>query len=52
MRASGVNVSIMSVIGKMEQIKNVRARIGVARIMGFYCINKPTQIQITEFIVK
>ena len=41
MRASGVNAAIMRAIGKLEQ-KQMRAignaRIGVSRIMGFYCI--------------
>ena len=40
MRASGVNATIMNIIGKLEQ-KEKRAigiaRIGVSRISGFYC---------------
>ena len=40
MRASGVNAAIMRVIEKLEQKMCAIeiARIGVARITGFYCI--------------
>ena len=43
MRASGVNAVIMRVTGKLEQKKMCaigNARIGIARITGFYSIKK------------
>ena len=49
MRASGVNATIMRVIGKLEQNK-MRAvrivRIGEARITGFLVLAKSNQIWI------